>query len=227
VIDGLEADAETPAPAHDSDALRDVGKLIPADWQERLPNNASPCTSAIVFLVRRGNPKEIAQWPDLARSGVDLITPNPKTCGGARWIYLASRAFASMQPGGTDASAEDFVKRGDASTKVPDSGARGSPTTFTERGVGDVPIALEDEAYLSAKAFGPDKFEIVAPSVSILAEPAVSVVDKNVDKRGPRTVATAYAEYLCSPECQDLAARSFNRPRDSKVAARTRNSTRR
>ncbi|MFG5410325.1 sulfate ABC transporter substrate-binding protein [Piscinibacter sakaiensis] len=220
VIDGLEADVVTLALAYDVDALHDKAKLIPADWQKRLPNNASPYTSTIVFLVRKGNPKKISNWPDLARSGVDVITPNPKTSGGARWNYLAAWAYALQQPGGNEASARDFVKRIYQNTKVLDSGARGSTTTFVERGIGDVLIAWENEAYLSLKELGPDKFEIVTPSVSILAEPPVSVVDKVVDKRGTRKLATAYLEYLYSPEGQELAARNFYRPTDPKVAAK-------
>ncbi|WIV99662.1 sulfate ABC transporter substrate-binding protein [Kinneretia aquatilis] len=220
VIDGLEADVVTLALAYDIDALHDAGKLLPVDWQKRLPNNASPYTSTIVFLVRKGNPKHISNWPDLARSGVDVITPNPKTSGGARWNYLAAWAFALSQPGGNAESAKAFVKRVYANTKVLDSGARGSLTTFTERGIGDVLISWENEAYLAQKELGADKFEIVTPSLSILAEPPVSVVDKVVDKRGTRKQAQAYLEFLYTPEGQDIAARHFYRPRDAKVAAR-------
>jgi sulfate transport system substrate-binding protein len=220
VIDGLEADVVTLALAYDVDALHDKGRLIPADWQKRLPNNASPYTSTIVFLVRKGNPKQIRDWVDLAKTGVDVVTPNPKTSGGARWNYLAAWAYAKQQPGGTDASARDFVKRIYANTKVLDSGARGSLTTFTERGIGDVLISWENEAYLAVKELGRDKFEIVTPSVSILAEPPVAVVDKVVDKRGTRKQAEAYLEYLYSPEGQDIAGKHYYRPRDAKVAAR-------
>ena len=220
VIDGLEADVVTLALAYDIDALHDAAKLIPVDWQKRLPNNASPYTSTIVFLVRKGNPKRISNWPDLARSGVDLITPNPKTSGGARWNYLAAWAFALSQPGGNADSAKAFVKRIYANTKVLDSGARGSLTTFTERGIGDVLISWENEAYLAQKELGADKFEIVTPSLSILAEPPVAVVDKVVDKRGTRKQAEAYLQYLYSPQGQEIAARHFYRPRDTKVAAR-------
>ena len=220
VIDGLDADVVTLALAYDIDALADHGKQVPLDWQKRLPNNASPYTSTIVFLVRKGNPKKIADWPDLAKSGVEVITPNPKTSGGARWNYLAAWAYALKQPGGNADSAKAFVKRIYANTKVLDSGARGSTTTFVERGIGDVLIAWENEAYLSVKALGPDKFEIVTPSLSILAEPPVSVVDKVVDKRGTRKVAQAYLEYLYSPEGQEIAARNFYRPRDANVAAK-------
>jgi len=219
VIDGLEADVVTLALAYDIDALADHGKQVPQDWQKRLPNNASPYTSTIVFLVRKGNPKHIADWPDLAKNGVDVITPNPKTSGGARWNYLAAWAYALKQPGGSADSAKAFVKRVYSNTKVLDSGARGATTTFVERGIGDVLIAWENEAYLSVKELGPDKFEIVTPSLSILAEPPVSIVDKVVDKRGTRKVAQAYLEYLYSPEGQQIAARHFYRPRDAKVAA--------
>ncbi|KQY81589.1 sulfate ABC transporter substrate-binding protein [Pelomonas sp. Root1444] len=218
VIDGLEADVVTLALGYDVDALADKG-LLPQDWQKRLPHNASPYTSTIVFLVRKGNPKRIANWPDLARSGVEVITPNPKTSGGARWNYLAAWGYA-LKNGGTPASAKDFVKRIYANTKVLDSGARGSTTTFVERGIGDVLIAWENEAYLAVKELGPEKFEIVTPSVSILAEPPVAVVDKVVDKRGTRKAAQAYLEYLYTPEGQEIAARNYYRPRDPKVAAK-------
>ena len=220
VIDGLEADVVTLALAYDVDALHDNGKLIPADWQKRLPHNASPYTSTIVFLVRKGNPKGLKDWNDLVRPGVEVITPNPKTSGGARWNYLAAWAYAAKQPGGSDATAKEFVKKLFANVKVLDSGARGSTTTFVERGIGDVLIAWENEAYLAVKELGPDKFEIVTPSLSILAEPPVSVVDKVVDKRGTRAVATAYLEYLYSPEGQDIAAQNYYRPIDPKVAAK-------
>ena len=217
VIDGLEADVVTLALAYDIDALADRG-LLPQDWQKKLPSNASPYTSTIVFLVRKGNPKKINNWPDLARSGVEVITPNPKTSGGARWNYLAAWGYA-LKNGGTPASAKDFVKRIYANTKVLDSGARGSTTTFVERGIGDVLIAWENEAYLAVKELGPDKLEIVTPSISILAEPPVAVVDKVVDKRGTRKQAQAYLDYLYSPEGQQIAARNHYRPRDAKIAA--------
>ncbi len=220
VIDGLDADVVTLGLAYDIDAIHDNGKQLPADWQKRLPNNASPYTSTIVFLVRKGNPKKITDWADLAKSGVDVITPNPKTSGGARWNYLAAWGYALKQPGGNAESAKAFVKRVYANTKVLDSGARGSTTTFVERGIGDVLIAWENEAYLSVKELGADKFEIVTPSLSILAEPPVSVVDKVVDKRGTRKVATAYLEYLYSAEGQEIAAKNFYRPRDASAAAK-------
>jgi len=220
VIDGLEADVVTLALAYDIDAIHDHGNRLPADWQKRLPENSSPYTSTIVFLVRKGNPKKINDWADLARSGVAVITPNPKTSGGARWNYLAAWGYALKQPGGNAESAKAFIKRVYANTKVLDSGARGAATTFVERGIGDVLIAWESEAYLSVKELGADKFEIVTPSLSIMAEPPVSVVDKNVDKRNTRKVATAYLEYLYSPEGQEIAARNYYRPRDAKVAAK-------
>lgn len=220
VIDGLEADVVTLALAADVDALYDNGKLVPADWQKRLPHNASPYTSTIVFLVRKGNPKKIKDWNDLAKPGIEVITPNPKTSGGARWNYLAAWGFALKQPGGNDATAKDFVKKIYGNVKVLDSGARGSTTTFAERGIGDVLIAWENEAYLAVKELGPDKFDIVTPSISILAEPPVSVVDKVVDKRGTRKVAEEYLKYLYSPEGQDIAGKNYYRPTDSKVAAK-------
>jgi sulfate/thiosulfate transport system substrate-binding protein len=220
VIDGLDADVVTLALAYDIDEIAARAKSLPADWQKRLPNNASPYTSTIVFLVRKGNPKKISGWADLARSGIEVITPNPKTSGGARWNYLAAWAFALQNSGGTEASARDFVKRIYANVKVLDSGARGATTTFTERGIGDVLIAWENEAYLAVKELGPDKFEIVTPSLSILAEPPVAVVDKVVDKKGTRKLAEAYLQYLYSPEGQEIAGRHYYRPRDAKVAAK-------
>ncbi len=220
VIDGLEADVVTLALAYDVDALADKSRLIPADWQKRLPHNASPYTSTIVFLVRKGNPKKIHDWNDLVKPGVAVITPNPKTSGGARWNYLAAWGYALKQPGGTQAGARDFVKKLFANVKVLDSGARGSTTTFVERGIGDVLIAWENEAYLALKELGPDKFDLITPSISILAEPPVSIVDKVVDKRGTRKLATAYLEYLYSPEGQTLAGENYYRPRDAKIAAK-------
>ena len=220
VIDGLEADVVTLALAYDVDALNKNGGLIPADWQKRLPQNAAPYTSTIVFLVRKGNPKQVKDWTDLARPGVEVITPNPKTSGGARWNYLAAWGYALAQPGGSEASARELVSRIYKNVKVLDSGARGSTTTFVERGIGDVFISWENEAFLALKELGPDKFEIVVPSLSILAEPPVTVVDKVVDKRGTRKVAEAYLQYLYSPEGQDIAGKHFYRPRDPTAAAK-------
>jgi sulfate transport system substrate-binding protein len=220
VIDGLDADVVTLALAADIEALHKNGDLVHADWIKRLPSNSAPYTSTIVFLVRKGNPKDIKDWPDLAKAGVEVVTPNPKTSGGARWNYLAAWGYALKQPGGNDQTAKDFVGKIYKNTKVLDSGARGSTTTFVERGIGDVLIAWENEAYLSLKELGPDKFEIVTPSLSILAEPNVAVVDKVVDKRGTREVAEAYLSHLYSPEAQEIAAKNYYRPRDEKVAAK-------
>lgn len=222
VIDGLEADVVTLALAGDVDQLRKKG-LIAADWAKRLPDNSAPYTSTIVFLVRKGNPKGIKDWPDLAKDGVEVITPNPKTSGGARWNYLAAWGYALKQPGGSDASARDFVTKIYKNTKVLDSGARGSTTTFVERGIGDVLIAWENEAYLSLKELGADKFEIVTPSLSILAEPSVALVDKFVDKHGTRKVAEEYLRYLYSDEGQVIAGQYFYRPRNEEVAAQFAN----
>jgi sulfate transport system substrate-binding protein len=219
VIDGLQADVVTIALAYDIDAIAAKG-LIPADWQKRLQQNASPYTSTIVFLVRKGNPKKIKDWNDLVRPGISVITPNPKTSGGARWNYLAAWAYAKKQPGGSDATARDFVKALYKNVPVLDTGARGSTTTFAQRGIGDVAISWENEAWLATKELGPDKFEIVIPSISILAEPPVAVVDKVVLRRGTRTVAEEYLKYLYTPEGQEIAARNYYRPRDPAVAAR-------
>lgn len=219
VIDGLDADVVTLALASDIDALVTQGGLIPPGWQARLPDNSTPYTSTVVFLVRNGNPRNIHDWNDLVRPGVAVITPNPKTSGGARWNYLAAWAWALKQPGGTDATAEAFVKRLYHNVPVLDSGARGSTVTFTQRGIGDVLLAWENEAHLALQEFGSDKFEIVAPSLSILAEPPVSVVDKVVDRRGTRKVAEEYLKYLYSREGQVIAARHFYRPRDPAVGA--------
>ncbi len=213
VLDGLNADVVTLALAYDIDVLSEKGNLLPANWQKRLPHNSAPYTSIIVFLVRKGNPKQIKDWSDLIKPGVEIITPNPKTSGGARWNYLAAWGYALKQQGGDDAKAEAFLKRIFANVKVLDSGARGSLTTFAERGIGDVLISWESEAYLATKELGQDKFEIVIPSLSILAEPPVSIVDKVVDKNGTRKVATAYLEYLYSPEGQEIAAKHYYRPR--------------
>ena len=220
VIEGLEADVVTLALAYDIDALAAQGGLIPANWQERLPNHSAPYTSTIVFLVRKGNPKGIHDWSDLVRPGVSVITPSPKTSGGARWNYLAAWAWALQQPGGNDAAAEAFVKKLYHNVPVLDSGARGSTVTFVERGIGDVLLAWENEALLAEKEWGPAKFDIVAPSLSIVAEPPVSVVDQYVDQHGTRKVAEAYLNYLYSNEGQEIAAKHFYRPRDPQVAAR-------
>jgi sulfate transport system substrate-binding protein len=220
VIDGLEADVVTLALAYDIDALHQRGKLIPADWQKRLPNNSSPYTSTIVFLVRKGNPRRVKDWNDLVRPGVEVITPNPKTSGGARWNYLAAWAYALAQPGGSDATARDFIARLYRNVRVLDSGARGSTTTFAERGIGDALISWENEAFLAIKELGPEKFEIVVPSLSILAEPPVAVVDKVVDRRRTRTVATEYLKFWYTPEGQEIAAKHYYRPRDRAVSAK-------
>ena len=219
VIDGLDADVVTLALAYDVDEVAKAG-LTAKDWQKKLPLNASPYTSTIVLLVRKGNPKGIKDWGDLVKPGVEVITPNPKTSGGARWNYLAAWAYAKNLKGGSDDTAKDFVKKLYGNVKVLDSGARGSTTTFVERNIGDVLIAWENEAYLSLKELGPDKFEIVTPSVSILAEPPVAVVDKIVDKKGTRKVATEYLNYLYSPEGQEIAGKNYYRPTDAKVAAK-------
>src|ERR1700726_2821343 len=199
VIDGLAADVVTLALAADIDAVATQGKLLPINWASRLADNSSPYTSTIVFLVRKGNPKGIKDWPDLIKPGVSVITPNPKTSGGARWNYLAAWAWALKQPGGNDATAKEFVRKLYKNVPVLDTGARGSTTTFVERGIGDVLLAWENEAYLAVKELGPNKFDIVAPSISIVAEPPVSVVDQNVDEHGTRKVAEEYLKYLYSP----------------------------
>jgi len=220
VIDGIEADVVTLALAYDIDALHDKAGLVPENWQQRLPDNSSPYTSTVVFLVRKGNPKHIHDWPDLIQPGLEVVAANPKTSGGARWNYLAAWGWARRQPGGSDATAREFVRKLYANVKVLDSGARGSLVTFTERGIGDVLVSWENEAYLAVKELGSDKFEIVTPAVSILAEPPVSVVDKVVDRRGTRKVAQAYLEYLYTPAGQLIAAQNFYRPRDRAVAAK-------
>ncbi len=219
VADGLEADVVTLALGHDIDALAER-KLLPADWQKRFANNSSPYTSTVVFLVRKGNPKGIKDWGDLARPGVGVVTPNPKTSGGARWNYLAAWAWALKQPGGSEQKARDFVTAIYKNVPVLDSGARGATTTFVERGLGDVLIAWENEARLAVAEAGKNKVEIVVPSLSILAEPPVAIVDKVVDKRGTRQVAQAYLDYLYSEEGQNIAARHHYRPSDAKVAAK-------
>ena len=217
VIDGLEADVLTLALAYDIDAVAETG-LLPKDWQRRLPSNSAPYTSTIVFLVRKGNPKGVKDWNDLVKPGIQVITPNPKTSGGARWNYLAAWAYALEQPGGSEAKAKEFVTALFRNVPVLDSGARGSTTTFVQRGIGDVLLAWENEAFLSIKELGPDKVDIVVPSLSILAEPPVTVVDKVVDKKGTRAVAQAYLEYLYTPEGQEIAAKHYYRPRLEAVA---------
>jgi sulfate transport system substrate-binding protein len=212
VIDGLEADVVTLALAYDIDAIAERTRKIPADWQKRLPNNSSPYTSTIVFLVRKGNPKGIKVWGDLVRDGISVITPNPKTSGGARWNYLAAWAFALRQPGGDANSAQQFVAKLYRNVPVLDSGARGSTNTFVQRGLGDVLLAWENEAFLSINELGPDKFEIVIPSISILAEPPVTVVDENAKKHGTLDVAQAYLEFLYSKAGQTVAAKNYYRP---------------
>jgi sulfate transport system substrate-binding protein len=220
VINGLEADVVTLALAYDIDAIAQQAKLLPADWQKRLPNNSTPYTSTIVFLVRKGNPKGIKDWDDLIKPNVVVVTPNPKTSGGARWNYLAAWAYALDKYGHDDAKARDFIKRLYKNVPVLDSGARGSTTTFVEREIGDVLLAWENEAHLAIKQFGVDKFDIVTPPLSILAEPPVAVVDKVAKKRGTTEVAQAYLEYLYSDEGQDIAGRNFYRPRSEKAAAK-------
>ena len=224
VIDGLEADVVTLALAYDIDAIHDNGGLITAaDWQKRLPNNSSPYFSTIVFLVRKGNPKGIEDWGDLLKPGVSIITPNPKTSGGARWNYLAAWTWALRRPGGSEAKAKEFVIRLFKNVPVLDSGARGSTTTFVQRGIGDVFLSWENEAQLAVRELGKNQFEIVYPPESILAEPPVAVVDKVVDKKGTRVVAQAYLEYLYTAEGQEIAARHFYRPRVQTVAAKYAN----
>jgi sulfate/thiosulfate-binding protein len=220
VIDGLEADVVTLALAYDIDQIAEKGGLLPANWQTRLPNNSSPYTSTIVLLVRKGNPKHIKDWDDLVRPGVSVVSPNPKTSGGARWNYLAAWGYALKKYNGDQGQAKAFVTKLYKNVPVLDAGARGSTTTFVERGIGDVLIAWENEALLAIKELGPGKFELVAPSVSILAEPPVAVVDKVANKHGTRAVAQAYLEYLYSETGQEIAARNFYRPRLASVAAK-------
>jgi sulfate/thiosulfate-binding protein len=218
IIDGLDADVATLALAYDVDQLSEKGKLIPKDWQKRLQHNSSPYTSTIVFLVRKGNPKKIKDWNDLVKPGISVITPNPKTSGGARWNYLAAWAYALKQNNNDEAKAKEFVGKLFKNVPVLDSGARGSTTTFVERGIGDVLLAWENEAFLAKKELGPDKVEIIVPSLSILAEPPVTVVDKVVDRRRTRAVAEAYVQYLYSEEGQEIAAKNYYRPTLAAVA---------
>ena len=220
VIDGLEADVVTLALAYDIDEIQQKSGVIAADWQKRLPHNSSPYTSTVVFLVRKGNPKGIKDWSDLVKPGVAVVTPNPKTSGGARWNYLAAWGYALRTNGNDAKKAQEFIAALYRNVPVLDSGARASLLTFTERGIGDVFISWENEAYLAAQELGPEKFQIVVPSVSILAEPPVALVDRIVDRKGNRDVATAYLQYLYSPEGQEIAARHHYRPVDPKVAAK-------
>jgi sulfate/thiosulfate-binding protein len=220
VIDGLSADVVTLGLAADIDAIATQGKLLPINWASRLADNSSPYTSTIVFLVRKGNPKGIKDWNDLVKPGISVITPNPKTSGGARWNYLAAWGWALKQPGATDATAKEFVRKLYKNVPVLDTGARGSTTTFVQRGIGDVLIAWENEALLAIKELGADKLQMVVPTISVLAEPPVAVVDKVVLRRGTREVAQAYLQYLYSKEGQEIVARNYYRPRDQDVAAK-------
>jgi sulfate/thiosulfate-binding protein len=224
VIDGLEADVVTLALAYDIDMIAGQGEartaLISPDWQKRLPNNSSPYTSTIVFLVRKGNPKKVKDWDDLAKPGISVITPNPKTSGGARWNYLAAWGYALQKSGNNPQKAKEFVTAVYRNVPVLDSGARGSTTTFVERGIGDVFISWENEAFLAIQELGPGKFEIVVPSLSILAEPPIALVDRVVDRKGTRKVAEAYLKFWYTPEAQEIAAKNFYRPIDPKVAAK-------
>ncbi len=221
VIDGLQADVVTLALAYDIDEISSRAKLLPANWQARLPYNSAPYYSTIVFLVRKGNPKAIRDWDDLVKPGVQVITPNPKTSGGARWNYLAAWGFAKRKYG-SDKAAQDFVTKLFRNVPVLDSGARGSTTTFVQRRQGDVLLAWENEAHLAARELGKGQFEIVAPSISILAEPPVAVVDRNVDKKGTRKVAEAYLNYLYTPQAQDIIGKHYYRPRSAAAAAKYR-----
>ncbi len=220
VIDGLEADVVTLALAYDIDEIADKAKLLPPDWQKRLPHNAAPYQSTIVFLVRKGNPKQIKDWADLTRPGIEIITPNPKTSGGARWNYLAAWGWALQQPGGNEQKAQEYVSQLFKRVKVLDSGARASTVTFVERGIGDVLLAWENEALLSIKELGPNKFEIVTPSTSILAEPPVAVLDKHAAKHGTTKVAEEYLKFLYTPQGQEIVAQNYYRPIDGAVAAK-------
>lgn len=220
VIDGLEADVVSLALAYDIDAIAERAGLLPADWQERLPFHSAPYTSTVVFLVRKGNPRNIRDWDDLIRPGVSVIAPHPKTSGGARWNYLAAWGYEFKKTGGDEAKARRFVAALYKNVPVLDSGARGATTTFVQRGLGDVLLSWENEAFLAVQEFGRDKFEIIAPSLSILAEPPVAVLDRVADRRGTRRLAEAYLRYLYSPEGQEIAARHYYRPRLEEVARR-------
>lgn len=218
VIDGLEADVVTLAISYDIDSIAEKSGFIPKDWQTRLPDNSAPFTSTIVFLVRKGNPKNIKDWDDLARPGIAVITPNPKTSGGARWNYLAAWGYALQKWDNDEEKAKEFLKAIFKNVPVLDSGARGSTTTFVERGIGDVFISWENEAYLAVNELGPDKFEIVVPSLSILAEPPVTVIDRNADRRGTRKIAEEYLQFLYTEQGQEIAAKHYYRPRSQAVA---------
>ncbi|WP_342587227.1 sulfate ABC transporter substrate-binding protein [Methylobacterium terrae] len=220
VIDGLPADVVTLALASDIDAIAARSKKLPADWQKRLPNNSTPYTSTIVFLVRKGNPKAIKDWDDLVKPGIQVITPNPKTSGGARWNYLAAYAYALSKNNNDDAKAKDFVTALFKNVPVLDTGARGATTTFVQRGLGDVLVAWENEAFLADEEFGKGKFDIIVPSLSILAEPPVALIDANVDQKGTRRQAEAYLQFLYTPEAQAIIAKNFYRPRDESAAAK-------
>jgi sulfate transport system substrate-binding protein len=220
IIDGLDADVVTLALGYDIDALYQNGHLLPENWQTRLPQNSSPYTSTIVFLVRKGNPKHIADWDDLVKPGISVVTPNPKTSGGARWNYLAAWAYAIKKNGGDEAKARAFLAALFKNVPVLDSGARGSTTTFVQRRIGDVLLAWENEALLAREKLGPAQFDIVVPPLTILAEPPVAIVDKVVDRHGTRKVAQAYLEFLYTPEAQEICARNFYRPRDAAVLAK-------
>ncbi len=220
VINGLEADVVTLALAYDIDAISKQAKLLPANWVEKFPNNSTPYTSTIVFLVRKGNPKNIQNWDDLVKPGVGVVVPNPKTSGGARWAYLAAYAYALETYNHDDAKARDYIKRLYKNVPVLDSGARGSTVTFAQRGIGDVLLAWENEAHLAQKEFGNDKFDIITPPLSILAEPPVAVVAKNAKRHGATEVAQAYLDYLYSDEGQEIAAKNFYRPRNEAIAAK-------
>jgi sulfate transport system substrate-binding protein len=218
IIDGLDADVATLALAYDIDVIAQKAKLIPAGWQKRLPENSSPYTSTIVFLVRKGNPWKVKDWSDLVKKNIQVITPNPKTSGGARWAYLAAWAWAEHRPGGNAEKAKQFVADLYRHVPVLDTGARGSTTTFVQRGIGDVLLSWENEAYLALDELGPDKFEIVYPSASILAEPPVTIIDKNVDRHGTRKLAEAYVKFLYTRKAQEIEAKNYYRPRDPQVA---------
>jgi sulfate transport system substrate-binding protein len=219
VIDGLDADVVTLALAYDVDSISKIAHLMPANWQTKLPNNSAPYTSTIVFLVRKGNPWKIKDWNDLLKPGVQVVTPNPKTSGGARWAYLAAWAYAQKAAGGDPAAGKAFVQKLYRQVPVLDTGARGSTTTFTERGIGDVLLSWENEAYLALDELGADKYQIVYPSVSILAEPSVAVVEKNTERHKTTDVATAYLQFLYTKQGQEIAAKNYYRPRDPAVAA--------